>query len=68
MAAETVHLATNYAEMGKKPGNGNPPGMLTIHGLVPGATYRVRQFQQPKVLKDFTAESGKTIDVDVPLQ
>jgi len=28
----------------------------------------VRQFQQPRVLKDFTAESGKMIDVDVPVQ
>jgi RNA polymerase sigma factor (sigma-70 family) len=68
MAAETVYLASNPAEMGKKPGNGDPPGTLTIHGLIPGATYRLRQFQQPKVLKDFTAEAGKTINVDVPVQ
>ena len=66
MAAESVYLATNYAEAGKKPSD--PAGTLTVYGLIPGATYRVRQFQQPKVLKDFTAESGKTIDVDVPLQ
>jgi hypothetical protein len=67
MAAETVYLASNYAEMGKKPGNSDPPGTLTIRGLVPGATYRVRQFQQPKVLKEFAAAAGKTIDVNVPV-
>jgi protocatechuate 3,4-dioxygenase beta subunit len=68
MAGETVYLAERQTPAGKQPGNGDSPGMLTIHGLIPGATYRVRQFQQPKVLKDFAAESGKTIDVDVPVQ
>jgi RNA polymerase sigma factor (sigma-70 family) len=68
MAGETVYLATNFGELGKKPGSDDPPGTLTVQGLIPGATYRVRQYQQPKALKDFTVESGKTIDVDVPLQ
>jgi hypothetical protein len=68
LSGETVYLAERLTPAGKQPGNGDPPGKLTIHGLIPGATYRVRQFQQPKVLKDFTAESGKTIDVDVPVQ
>jgi protocatechuate 3,4-dioxygenase beta subunit len=68
MAGETVYLAERLAPAGKQPGNGDLPGTLTMHGLIPGATYRVRQFQQPRVLKDFTAESGKMIDVDVPVQ
>jgi RNA polymerase sigma factor (sigma-70 family) len=68
MAAETVYVAEPLAPAGKQPGNGDPPGTLTIHGLIPRATYRMRQYAQPKVLKDFTAEAGKTIDVDVPVE
>jgi hypothetical protein len=67
MAGETVYLAERLTPAGKQPGNGDPPGTLTVDGLIPGATYRVRQLHQPKVLKDFTAEPGKTIDVDVPV-
>jgi RNA polymerase sigma factor (sigma-70 family) len=68
VAGETVYLAERLTPAKKQPGNGDPPGTLTIDGLIPGATYRVRQLHQPKVLKDFTAELGETIDVDVPVQ
>jgi hypothetical protein len=68
LAGETVYLAERLTAAGKQPGNGDPPGTLTNHGLIPGATYRVRQLHQPQVLKDFTAESGKTIDVDVAVR
>ena len=67
MAGETVCLAERLTTAGKQPGSGGPPGTLAVHGLIPGATYRVRMFQQPKVLQDFTAEAGKTLDVTVPV-
>jgi protocatechuate 3,4-dioxygenase beta subunit len=66
LAAEVVTLISQYA--------GNPPtephadadGYLTLHGLIPGATYR---FKKPplagEVIRDFTAEAGKTIELEV---
>jgi hypothetical protein len=66
MAAETVYLATTLAEA-KVPAKGDVAGTLTLHGLIPGATYRLRNFQQAKVFKEFTVEAGKTLDATVPV-
>jgi RNA polymerase sigma factor (sigma-70 family) len=66
-AGETVYLATTMEEA--KPAAGEKaPGTITLQGLIPGATYRLRQFQQPKIWKEFTAEPGKRIDVEVTVQ
>jgi RNA polymerase sigma factor (sigma-70 family) len=66
LAAETVYVATNLGEA-KVPAKGDAAGNLTLHGLIPGATYRLRNFQQAKVFKEFTAKAGKTLDVTVPV-
>jgi RNA polymerase sigma factor (sigma-70 family) len=45
-------------------------GRITFPALIPGATYRVmgQKGEYPELHKDFTAESGKTIDLgDVPI-
>jgi RNA polymerase sigma factor (sigma-70 family) len=67
LAGEAVYLAGTFGEA-IKAAPSDPPGTLTLEGLIPGATYRLRQFQQTKIYKEFTAEPGKTIDVDVPVQ
>ncbi len=69
LAAEVVTLAGRYAE--PKDLHTDAQGFVTYHGLIPGATYRVKKTrQEPRndVLKDFKAEAGKTIDVDVQLK
>src|SRR5262249_11519957 len=69
MAGETVYLATTFEEATKSaPKKGKADGTVTIEGLIPGATYRLRGFQQPSIHKEFTAEPGKLIDVDVPVR
>jgi hypothetical protein len=64
MAAETVYVAKTLDEA-KVPAKGDAAGTLTLHGLIPGATYRLRNYRQAKVVKEFTAEAGKTLDVTV---
>jgi RNA polymerase sigma factor (sigma-70 family) len=64
LAGEAIYVAGTFGEA-IKASPGDPPGTVTVEGLIPGATYRLRQFQQAKVYKEFTAESGKKIDVDV---
>jgi RNA polymerase sigma factor (sigma-70 family) len=68
LAGETVYLAAPLGSDGKPPAQADGAGGLLVEGLIPGATYRLRQFQQADIYKDFTAESGKTIDVDVTVK
>ena len=64
MAGESVYLAGMFGE-GIPSAPSDPPGAITLEGLIPGATYRLRQFRQAKVYKEFTPEPGKKIDVHV---
>jgi RNA polymerase sigma factor (sigma-70 family) len=68
LAGETVYLAAPLGAEGKPPAQADGAGALLVEGLIPGATYRLRQFQQAEVLKEFTAESGKRLDVDITVQ
>jgi protocatechuate 3,4-dioxygenase beta subunit len=70
LAAEVVTLVGRYGE--PTPGyTTDAEGCCTIHGLIPGATYRVKQTRQEprnEVLREFTAEAGKTVAVDVTVK
>jgi RNA polymerase sigma factor (sigma-70 family) len=66
LAAEVVTLAGRYAEPTDP--HTDAKGFLTYDGLIPGAIYRVKKTRQEprnEVLKDFTAQPGKTTEVDV---
>jgi RNA polymerase sigma factor (sigma-70 family) len=65
LAGETVYVAAPFGQPRANPPQGEDAGTMTFEGLIPGATYRLRQFQQPEILKEFTAEAGKRVDVDV---
>jgi hypothetical protein len=68
LAGETVILMAPFGTAVPPALKGEGGGKFLVEGLIPGATYRLRRYQKPDVLKEFTAESGKTVDVDVPVQ
>jgi RNA polymerase sigma factor (sigma-70 family) len=64
LAAEVISLAGPGIHSPKT----DAQGFVTYHGLIPGATYRVKnplQGPQNVVLRDFTVESGKTAEIEV---
>jgi RNA polymerase sigma factor (sigma-70 family) len=64
LSAEVVTLISQYPDMSEP--HAGADGALMLEGLIPGATYRIRQTNQDgEVLKEFTAESGKTAEVTV---
>jgi RNA polymerase sigma factor (sigma-70 family) len=67
LAAEVVSLTGRY---GGEPDDlrTDAGGRVTFEGLIPGATYRLKKtHQEPnnEVLKDFSAEAGKTVELEV---
>jgi protocatechuate 3,4-dioxygenase beta subunit len=68
LAGETVYLAAPIGQPGKNPPQADDAGTMIVEGLIPGATYRLRNFQQPEIFKEFTAESGKRAEVDVTVK
>lgn len=68
LAGETVYLAAPIGQPGTNPPQADDAGTIIVEGLIPGATYRLRNFQQPEIFKDFAVESGKRAEVDVTVK
>jgi hypothetical protein len=64
LAAEVVTLISQHADPSEPRADGD--GVLVLRGLVPGATYRIKQARlEGEVLEDFTAEAGKMRELTV---
>jgi RNA polymerase sigma factor (sigma-70 family) len=62
LAGEKVTLAGSYYVGDIRPFLADAQGEITVNGLIPGATYRLKKtYQAP--LKDFTVKAGKTTDL-----
>lgn len=68
LAGETVYLAAPIGQPGKNPPQADDAGTIIVEGLIAGATYRLRNFQQAEIFKEFTAESGKRAEVEVTVK
>jgi RNA polymerase sigma factor (sigma-70 family) len=68
LSAEVVTLISQY-ENPAEPHTGDD-GVVTLEGLIPGATYRLKRGFEAEgaVLKDFTAEAGKTVELTVTVK
>jgi RNA polymerase sigma factor (sigma-70 family) len=69
LAAEVVSLAGPYGDQPPGQPKTDAKGCVTYHGLIPGATYRIKTYGQDMVhnivLKDFSVESGKTAELEI---
>jgi RNA polymerase sigma factor (sigma-70 family) len=69
LAAEVISLAGPYGDQPPGQPKTDAKGYVTYHGLIPGATYRIKTYNQDMghniVLKDFSVESGKTAEVEI---
>jgi hypothetical protein len=63
LAAEVVMLIHPYDAAP----HADADGVLKVEGLIPGATYRIQRLQG-EVIKEFTAEAGKTLDLTVTVK
>ena len=67
LAPEVVTLINQYDDASEP--HADADGVLTLKGLIPGATYRIKHARlEGEVLKDFTAESGKAVEVTVTVK
>ena len=63
LAAEVVTLTGRYGSKVRDDLTTDDKGCVTFEGLIPGATYRLKKVNQEpinEIIKEFTAEAGKT--------
>jgi hypothetical protein len=69
LAAEVVSLAGPYGDQPPGQPKTDAQGYVTYHGLIPGATYRVKTYGNDMgrniVLKDFSVKVGKTAEIEI---
>jgi RNA polymerase sigma factor (sigma-70 family) len=68
LAAEVVTLTGRYGSAVHNDLATDDKGYVTFAGLIPGATYRLKKVRQEpnnEVIKEFTAEAGKTLELEV---
>ncbi len=67
LSAEVVTLISQYGDPAEP--HADADGILKLEGLIPGATYRIKQARLAgEVLKEFTAEAGKTLELTVTVK
>jgi hypothetical protein len=70
LASEVVTLTGRYGgQISAHPTDAE--GYVTFEGLIPGATYRLKKTDQEpnnEVIKEFTVEAGKTLDLEVVIR
>jgi len=66
LAADVITLIGRY---GAEPGGRvtDDKGYITIEGLIPEATYRLKKLNEPinEIIKEFTVEAGKTSEFEI---
>jgi RNA polymerase sigma factor (sigma-70 family) len=66
-SAEVVTLISQYPD-DKEP-HADADGVLKLEGLIPGATYRIKQARlEGEVIKEFKVEAGKALELTVTVQ
>ena len=67
LSAEAVTLISQYLDDNEP--HAGADGVLTLEGLIPGATYRIKQARfEGEIIKEFKAEAGKTLEVTVTVK
>ncbi len=71
LAAEVVTLAGRYGDLTPGEPKTDDKGSINFEGLIPGATYRLKKTKQEpinEVIKEFTTEAGKTLELTVTVK